>query len=356
MARRAAAFLFDHYDLGVIPAQFWPIFERTFDPGAAMDTFLLAVGCNSKRFRQSDPNELCKVRAVIELLVRSGNILHRLSLEIRHIVGLQLEAGEYDKIANLAAVAAHFDAAVDLAAPWTGKVVVASFRDLLRVIERMISDPLTVVAADAALAVGLVAQFAEAQRRFDTLTEQFAALSAALGAAWPEAWRGSPQEETLRAHAGQFERVAETMRSNADLTFENLHEGNTFLHICIVALEALLAAACRDDPGDRGSDPGGPAGDADGRTSDRRGRSGGDEARCAPPPDEIEVALRYFGFSRASPPKSKRDLNSIFRKAAKTIHPDSKPDASDEERKRLHDEFVLCSTYYNRLLVHFSWH
>ncbi|MGJ4904946.1 hypothetical protein ACQR0V_25490 [Bradyrhizobium sp. HKCCYLS2058] len=356
MARRAAASLFDHYDLGVIPAQFWPIFERTFDPGEAMDAFLLAVGCSSNRFRQRDPDELSKVREITELFLRSGNILHRLSPEVRRIVGLQLETGEHDKIKTLAEVAAHLDAAVDLAAPWNGKVVVASFGDLLRVIERLLSDPLTVAAADAASTVGLVAQFADAQRHFDALIEQFDSLSAALAHAWPEVWLGASPEEALRTHTGEFERVAETMRNNADLTFENLHEGNTFLYGCIAELETLLGAARRYNLGDRGSDPGGPTGDADHRTGGRRGHSGRDGARSANPPDEIDVALRFFGFSRASPPGSKKDLNSVFRKTAKTVHPDSKPDASDDERRRLHDQFVLCSTYYNRLLVHFSWH
>ncbi len=127
LARRAAAFLFDHYGFAAVPAQFWPIFERSFDPGKAMNAFLRAVGCDPERVRRKDSGELLKVSEVIELLILSGDILHRLSPEVRRIVGLQLESGDYTKIRNLAEVASNLQAAVDFASPWSGKAVVASF-------------------------------------------------------------------------------------------------------------------------------------------------------------------------------------------------------------------------------------
>lgn len=53
LARRAAVFLFDYFDFGAVPSQFWPVLEKTYDPGAAMDEFLRAVGCDPER---SSPN------------------------------------------------------------------------------------------------------------------------------------------------------------------------------------------------------------------------------------------------------------------------------------------------------------
>jgi hypothetical protein len=254
LARRAAAFLFDHYEFAAVPGEFWPFLERSFDPGKAMAAFLRAIGCNSDLVRRRDPKELRKAGEVIEFLVRSGDILHRLPPEMRRIVSLELESGNYDRIRELAETAAHLQAALDYASAWTGKRVVASFADLLRTIERMLGKLLTVVAADAAAAVSLVARFSEAQHRFDALNERYAALTAALRDAWPEVWRGTEREmDDLRQHTADFERVAERMRSSPDLTLDNLIEGNVFLGGCISDLETLLDAARAGAAGTRKS-------------------------------------------------------------------------------------------------------
>jgi len=71
LARRAAIFLFEYFDFGTVPAQFWPVFEKTYDPAISMDDFLRAVGCDPLRVRRKDPIETSKARDVIELLVRS---------------------------------------------------------------------------------------------------------------------------------------------------------------------------------------------------------------------------------------------------------------------------------------------
>ena len=331
LARRAAVFLFDYYDFAVVPAQFWPVLERSFDPGKAMDAFLLAVGCKPELVRRRDRGELRRASDVIELLVRASDVLGRLNPEIKRVVEVQLESGDYNKVRELAEVAAHLETALDYAAPWAGKTVMATFADLLRTIQRMLDNPMRVAAADSASAVSLVAQFAGVQQRYDGLCHQFAALTDALRDAWPEIWHGSSQETVLRRHVGDFESVAHSMQDSVDRTFTELNEGNDFLLSCITALENLLEAA-------RG-----------GGTSRRRKRS-------PPPPDEKEVALRYFGFSSATPPVSKQELRDAWKKKIRVLHPDANPGASDEELERLTEEWHQCEKYYNALLVRFSWH
>jgi hypothetical protein len=335
LARRAAAFLFDYYDFGAVPGQFWPILEKTFDPGQAMNAFLRAIGCNAQLVRRRDPEEQRKAREIIELLVRSGNFLHRLHPDLRRIVGLQLESGHYEHIRELAEVAAQLQAALDFASAWTGKTVVASFAALLRTIQRMLHNPMSVAAADAAAAVSLVAQFSETQRRFDALTERYKSLIVALRETWPEAWRGTPQEIDLRQRTGDFERVAESMQASAELTLDNLTEGNEFLASSISALEGLLEAA--------------RAGDA---ASHKRS---GARRRKAVPPDEKEVALRYFGFSSRAPPRSKQELRDAWKKRIKALHPDAHPGASAEEIARLTEQCQECDKHFRILLAYFSW-
>jgi hypothetical protein len=201
----------------------------------------------------------------------------------------------------------------------------------------MLDNPMDVAPADAASAVGLVAKFADAQRRFDALAEQFTTLAAAIRDAWPDRWRATSQEAALRKYVGDFERVAERMRSLSDLSFDNLREGNAFLTACIAQLEELLETAQRHDTsgGSRGGDRGG-------RTT-------------PPPPDEREEALRFFGFSIASPPKTAQELKSAWRSKLKLLHPDAHPGASDDKKKRMNEDTAICNRYYNELRVRFSW-
>ena len=237
---------------------------------------------------------------------------------------------------ELAEVAAHLHAALDYASAWTGKKVIASFAELLRTIQRMLDNPLTVTVAEAANAVSLVAHFTEAQRQFDRLAEQYAALTAALRAAWPDAWRDAPPEADLRRHTSDFEQVADSMHSSPDLTLENLIEGNEFLTKIASALEALLDAAGSRDAG------------GDTRDGARRGRT-------APPLDEKEVALDYFGFSTAAPPTSKQDLRDSWRNKIKMLHPDAHPGATEEEIAGLTEQCQECDKYFRMLLAYFRW-
>jgi hypothetical protein len=200
----------------------------------------------------------------------------------------------------------------------------------------MLDNPIGVAVGDAASAVSLVAHFSDVQRHFDGLDEQYAALIAALRDAWPGAWSGTSRETDLRQHINDFERVANSMRISPDLTLVNLAEGNEFLFNIISMLEALLDAARARDPGDHTRD----------------GAGGG---RTAPPPDEKEIALRYFGFSTIAPPTSKQELRDAWATRIKTLHPDAHPGATDEEIARLNERFRECNRFYGMLLAYFSW-
>lgn len=342
LARRAAIFLFEYFDFGSVPAQFWPIFDKTYDPAAGMDEFLQAVGCDPMLVRRKDPVETRKAQDVIELLVRSGSILHDLPPDIRRVVGKQLESGDYDKVREIAEVVAHLRAALDFASIWAGRTVVASFADLLRTLQRMLSNPIGIAAAEAASAVTLIVKYSDAQRRYDTCRERFEALSSALRDTWPGDWYGTSQEAELRNYVGNYEAVAETMRVSVDLTWENLNEGNETLRANLNALDDLLQRA-RDFVGaPHGRDRGGAG----------TGRSSGTSSAA----DDKDAALRYFGFSAKKPPRSKLHLREAWARKLKPLHPDKNPGADEAELARLRDELERCQQFYNMLLIHFGWH
>ena len=79
------------------------------------------------------------------------------------------------------------------------------------------------------------------------------------------------------------------------------------------------------------------------------------KAASPPPPDEKEEALRFFGFSSASPPRTEQDLKRAWKAKLKLLHPDAHPDASDDERKRMNEDTAKCNRHYNELRVRISW-
>jgi hypothetical protein len=206
----------------------------------------------------------------------------------------------------------------------------------------MLSDPLAVRPTEAASSLSLIANYADAQRQFANCAEKFVALSNALRESWPGEWHGTSQESYLRDHVGNFEAVAETMRVSADLTWENLKEGNEALRADINALENLLQQAREFAGTPRGT----------GRGEGRRDRGSG----RPPGGDDKEAALRYFGFSSTHPPASKRNLREAWKRKIKVLHPDANPGATDAELAGLREEWNRCQRFYDVLLIHFSWH
>src|SRR5262249_55786837 len=161
----------------------------------------------------------------IDLLVRSGDILHDLQLDVRRVIGAQLQSGNYATVREVAEKAAHLRAALDLASPWAGRPIVASFSELLRTLQRMLANPLAIDSAEAAAAASLIAHYSEAQRQFDARKTRFASLREALRASWPSEWNGTDHEIRLREHIGNVEDVAEAMEKLPDLSHDRLTEG-----------------------------------------------------------------------------------------------------------------------------------
>jgi hypothetical protein len=336
LARRAAIFLFDHYEFASVPGQFWPFLDMSFDPGQAMEEFLGAIGCKTELVQRHDPLELRRAAEVIEFLLRSGDILHRLPPEMRRALSLELGSGNYDDVRSIAETAAHLQAALNFASAWSGKPIIPSFAGLLRTIEHMLNNAVAVSADEASQASNLVAKFSDLQRQFGSLNAQYASVVAALRDIWPDAWRGTEREEELRRITTDFEQVAGSMDSSPDLSLDDVTDGIDFLAMRLRELEGLLRAN--------------PSG------KDRKGEGAGAGGTRKPEsPDEKEIALRYFGFSSECPPGSKQALNRAYRAKTKEVHPDAHPGASDAQRKEFEIQFTKCNQHYTILIAHFSW-
>jgi DnaJ-domain-containing protein 1 len=87
----------------------------------------------------------------------------------------------------------------------------------------------------------------------------------------------------------------------------------------------------------------------DGRPRKRRGEAAQSRAGRAPGQlPEHEEALRVLGLGRGA---SQADVQTAFRRLARESHPDTRPGASDSERRELLRRFATLSRAYHRLLA-----
>lgn len=309
--RNAVMFLFDHCDLGVVPAQFWPFLDATGDPGDAVSLFLLAIGCDPERIRRGDSAEREKAAEIIDFLVMSGDIFDRLSPEAREELGSRLEGGDYTQVRDAARIAAELRAALDVEARWRGVALLASFESLLETVRKLAEHPLKAAPDDAEDAARLTRAYSAAQTDFDELCARYDRLVVDLRDIWPSTgWSGGAEEATLRTACGAFDTSRQGLRTVADLDIGQVQFAVDGMRSNLEELERLLDQA-RSRGADRdGRHDGARAGSRGRDGSGARGRAHGSEKDRM-----LDEALAYFGWSRSQLPtlaklgKKWRDLH-----------------------------------------------
>jgi len=313
-------FLFDHCELGVVPAQFWPFLDMTGDPGEALSVFLQAIGCDPERIRSGDRAEREKAAEIIDFLVMSGDIFDRLSPEARDEMGVRLEDGDYTKVRDAARIAAELRAALDVDEHWRGVALVASFESLLKSVRRLAEHPLRAAPDDAEEAARLARAYSTAQVDFDELCGRYDHLVADLSDIWPSTgWSGGTEDAVLRTACGAFETARHGLRTVADLNIGQVQHAVEGMRSNIEELQRLLDRA-RNDGADR---DGGHGGGRDGS-----GRDGSGEPRRPHGSEEdrrLDVALAYFGWSRSRLP-SLDELAKEWRDRHRELHRRDPPD------------------------------
>jgi hypothetical protein len=242
--RNAVFFIFDHCDLGVVPAQFWPFLTATGDPGEAVTAFLRAIGCDPDAIRRGDRREREKAAEIIDFLVMSGDVLDRLSPEVRNVLGQRLEAGDYAVVRDVARVAAELRAALDVEARWRGAKVLPSLQSLLATIRNLAEHPLDATPDDAEHAARLARDYSAAQTDFDESCHRYDGIVSELKNVWPSTgWSGGDEEAALRHACTGFETARDGLRTYADLNIDQVQLALRTLSGHIDELEQLLDRA-----------------------------------------------------------------------------------------------------------------
>jgi hypothetical protein len=324
--RNAVMFLFDHCDLGVVPAQFWPFLDQAADPGEAVSLFLQAIGCDPELIRRGDRAEREKAAEIIDFLVMSGDIFDHLSPEAREELGSRLEGGDYTKVRDAARLAADLRAALDVETHWRGASLLPSFENLLKTVRKLAAHPLKVAPDDVEEAARLARAYSAAQADFDGLCGRYDRLVADLHGVWASTgWSGGDEETTLRTACGAFDASRNGLRTVAELNIRQVQYAIEGMRSNFEKLQRLLDRARSHAAGrDRGH--GGA-------------RAGGSGGGSPPPRSKLDGALDYFGWSRSRPP-SLDELTKEWKARHLALHRSDPPDRPAQARdlNRFRDE------------------
>jgi hypothetical protein len=315
--RNAVFFLFDHCELGVVPAQFWPFLSEIGDPGAAVGIFIQAIGCDLERIRRGDRSEREKAAEIIDFLVMSGDIFDHLSPEARESLGQHLEAGDYATVRNAARIAAELRAALEVEASWHGATLLPSFNSLLAAIRKLAENPLEASADDAEHAARLARAYSAGQTDFNALCQRYDAIISELTHIWPSTgWSVSTAEAVLRGACAGFDTARDGLRTVRDLDIDQVHLALDIMRRHAEELETLLTNA-RATSGARTDS---------GSSSGPRGSTWRSEKER-----KLEEALAYFGYSRSHPP-THDGLRQKYRALHADLHRRDPPDKEDTQK------------------------
>jgi hypothetical protein len=325
--RNAIFFLFDHCELGVVPAQFWSFLLEIGDPGEAVKIFIQAIGCDPERIRRGDRVEREKAAEIIDLLVMSGDIFDHLSPEARESLGQRLEAGDYVTVRNAARIAAELRAALEVEARWHGAtLLLPSFESLLRTIRKLAEHPLETSPDDTEHAARLARAYSAAQTDFDILCNRYDGVIAELTDAWPSTgWSAGAEEATLRRNCTGFDTTRDGLRTTRDLNIDQVHLALDTMRVHVEELEVLLTNS-RATSGDRAGH---------GRSSGSHGSTWRSEKER-----QLDEALAYFGYSRGHPPTND-ELKRKYRSLHLDLHQRNPPNKEDlQKRINIYRDFI----------------
>jgi len=313
--RNAVFFLFDHCELGVVPAQFWVFLSATGDPGEAVRLFIQAIGCDPDRVGRGDRGERERAAEIIDFLVMSGDVFDRLSKEARESLGRRLEAGDYTTVRNAARTAAELRSALDVEARWRGSTLLPSFSGLLETIRRLAEDPLKASPDDAEQAARLARAYSAAQVDFNELCKQYETIVAELKHVWARTgWSGGAEELALRSACAGFDTLRDGLRTVRELDIDQVQFALDTMRRHADELDRLLRSAF------------GASGARDsGSSSGSHRTAGGSEKERF-----LDEALAYYGYSRRDLP-TEEDLSLKYRARMAALKGRSQSDIQREQ-------------------------
>lgn len=337
LARKAALFLFEQNGFEEIPGHFWQIFEESYDPGRALEQFLRAIGCKPELIRCADVEELDRARTIINLLTRSGYLLHELAPKVRTQVGNLLQSGDYDEVKSIAAICSHLRNALDAVDDWRDRPTLASFDHQVAKLREVLKDPLDLNESSAEALENSLIEYAKCQHLFDQCCLKFERYKAEIISIWPASWSGTHHEKSLRDILLKLESVRSQIRENEGLLIKQLSAGLEHFLQELERLGDLIAEAHVVGATDS---------DSAGGSKEERART--EDSSRAYEDDQYVRDLEILGLTKETAPKLYKEFCAIYKARMKKVHPDWTKSGD-------HDKSAQLNGAWERIKKRRSW-
>lgn len=308
LRRRALNDLFDWLELDFVPGQLLERSDHSSDPVAAFTTFLRSVGCDPERVRRREPEELERLRDVVDLLMAFGSLTARLEPARRDDLQLLLFSGDFARLRlasdRLFALNAILEAheALDAASP------LAAYDALAGRAKAMLGRLLDLGEAELEALQGEAEQWQRLARRRELLTKRIAEVSEALD-------RAAILRAERRQQRGSLQERRRTIESaltlDPGLTPKDVGTHLDALDGLLAELQDLLREIEEE--------------------AEAAAHFRSEEATTRLYSNEQEAALAFFGLAPEARPDG-ASLRAAWRRFMKDNHPDLTTD--DEEKRR----------------------
>ena len=312
LRRRALNDLFEWLDLDFVPGQLLERSDHSADPIAAFTTFLRSVGCDPEAVRRRDPEELSRLRDVVDLLMAFGSLTRWLQPAQRDALQLLLLSGDFPRLRRAAERLFSLSAILDAHEAQGAAPVLAGYDALAGRVRASLSRLLDLSRNDVEDAEDAAARWLRLARRRVLLDREIATAVSALDRAIASA-PDAPGRRQRRDALVERQRTIESSLSldpglEPDAVAALLDELDGLLE-SLSALrseteaEAEAASRFRSEA-----------------ATDRLYRS------------EREEALLFFGLAADAQPTAEQ-IQAAWRRYMKDNHPDLTTDPDEKNRR-----------------------
>ena len=311
MRRAAVVDIFDQLSLDIVPGQIWRFIGDQGPIDVGITEFFTKVGVDAEKLRRRNVRERARANDVLELLVRIDGAFGRVGARARQAIEAAIFSGDYDRVRRSAEIVAIYEAILRLAERWEKDDLIRGFRQFLGQIQDEIDDPLSSTLEDAEQAQSVAEAMNDYMMSIALQLDRYAHLRATIfGPAAPN-WRDWPEGADIAREMAVFEEVVTQLRTR-DLAPDDVDAMIGELTAIIDKLEAVIASR---------TGTASAAGGGRSRTGGGSRAGGGGGAGTAPPLNDLEKALIFFGFKPTEAPAEK-DIKKRYLDRIKIEHPD----------------------------------
>ncbi len=221
LRRRAVIELFDWLKLTHVPAQFWPLLNKHWEPGVAISFFVKSIGCDLEKLRRHDLIEIEKVQSIIDLLAFSEELFGNLSEEQRGYLREKLAAKNYKSALEVAGLLKQVNSISEKAAQVEDSSI-AMAAEFLVVVKRKSNDFVNLNKREIDDLEIIIDDFLHIAGWFAKISQNFISLAKSTNTWFPPEWVDTQKHLTLQSIIKDFQSEFYSVSQDVSLSLRDV--------------------------------------------------------------------------------------------------------------------------------------